>query len=360
MMVFMNDSSQIPPLPLNSAAWLRRRGRKFEVGPAPYTHPLADEVVVRTRALGVNLVDGIPALAYRLVLPWLTFPAIVGGDVAGDVVEVGANVVSVRVGDRVIGHALGTERSQNRSAAGAFQEYAVLMSHMVTRIPDSLTFEQGAVLPLQLSTAATGLFQQDGLALSLPVPSPVIRHETVLVWGGSTGVGSNAIQLACNAGYRVVATSSPRNFDYLTSLGADATVDRSSPTAVDELVAAIGDSPLAGSIAIGTGSLTKVMKVAALVNGSKRVSSAAPALVTRLLSVRKPKGVLVSGIWGGNLAYNEVGPAIYNTFLPAALASGTYRAEPPAEVVGHGLDKIQEALTQLRKGVSAKKLVITV
>jgi NADPH:quinone reductase-like Zn-dependent oxidoreductase len=349
----------MPPTSENTALWLPKRGGRFEVGPAPYTRPGANEVVVRTRAVGLNLVDGIPGFAYRLILPWLTFPAVVGGDVAGEVVEVGLGVDRLRVGDRVLGHALGLERSQNRAAEGAFQRYVVLMAHMVCPIPDTLSFEQAAVLPLQLSTAATGLFQQDGLGLAFPKADPVERGETVLVWGGSTGVGSNAIQLARNAGYRVVATASARNFDYLRSLGAAATIDRNSPAAVDEIVAAIGEGPLAGSLAIGNGSLPKVMRVAARAPGSKRVSSAAPGLITNILALGAPRGVRVSGIWGGSLKDNEVGPAIYRDFLPAALASGAYRAEPKAEIVGQGLGAIPQGLHRLRKGVSAKKLVVT-
>ncbi len=356
----MDDTNQMPPTPENLALWLPKRGRPFEVGPAPYTRPCANEVVVRTRAVGLNLVDGIPGFAYRLILPWLKFPAVVGGDVAGEIVEVGPGVDRFKVGDRVLGHALGLERSQNRAAEGAFQHYVVLMAHMVSPIPDSLRFEQAAVLPLQLSTAATRLFQQDGLGLGLPTADPAERGETVLVWGGSTGVGSNAIQLARNAGYRVAATASARNLDYLRSLGAEIAIDRNCPTAVDELVAAIGESPLAGSLAIGNDSLPKVMRVAARAPGAKRVSSAAPGLVTRILALRAPRGVRVSGIWGGTLKDNEVGPAIYRDFLPVALATGAYRAEPPAEVVGHGLQAIPAGLQRLRHGVSAKKLVITV
>jgi hypothetical protein len=68
----------------------------------------------------------------------------------------------------------------------------------------------------------------------------------------------------------------------------------------------------------------------------------------------------VSGIWGGTLKDNEVGPGIYADFLPAALASGTYRAAPAALVVGEGLEQIPSALDQLRKGVSARKLVVRV
>lgn len=152
----------------NTALWLRKRGAPFEVGPAPYTHPAANEVVVRARAVAVNPVDGIPRFLYRVVLPWLTFPAVVGSDVAGEVVEVGPGVTRLRPGDRVLGHAFGVEKSQNRAAEGAFQHYVVLLQHMVSPIPDSLSFEQAAVLPLTLSTAATGLFQENHLGLAMP------------------------------------------------------------------------------------------------------------------------------------------------------------------------------------------------
>ena len=355
----MNDTDAIQPTPENQALWLPKRGAPFKAGPAPYTRPDLNEVVVRTRAVGLNLVDGIPGLAYRLILPWLTFPAVVGGDVAGEIVEVGPGVGGFRAGDRVLGHALGLERSRNRPAEGAFQHYVVLMAHMVSAIPDTLSFAQAAVLPLQLSTAATGMFEAGGLGLALPTAAPAERVETVLVWGGSTGVGSNAIQLARNAGYRVVATASPRNFDYLRGLGAAAAIDRNSPSAVDDLVAAIGAGPLAGSLAIGNGSLPKVMRVAARAPGTGRVSSAAPGPVTRLLALGAPRRVRVSGIWGGDLKDTPVGPAIYRDFLPGALATGAFRSEPPAEVVGHGLGAIPTGLKQLSGGVSAKKLVVT-
>src|SRR5690348_14883836 len=101
-----------------------------------------NEVVVRVRAVAINPIDAIPAYAYGLVLPWLTFPAVIGGDVAGEVVEVGTDVTRLHPGDRVLGMAAGLERNRNRAAEGAFQEYAVLLGHMVSPIPDDLPFEQ--------------------------------------------------------------------------------------------------------------------------------------------------------------------------------------------------------------------------
>lgn len=347
--------------PENMALWLPKARGRFEVGPAPYTAPAANEVVVRAHAIAVNPIDAAPGFAYRVILPWLTFPAVVGSDVAGEVVEVGSEVTRLRPGDRVVGHAVGIDRNRNRAAEGAFQLYVVLMQHMVTPIPDDLPFERAAVLPMSVSTAASGMFQQDQLALRLPTTDPTDRGETVLVWGGSTSVGSNAIQLARHAGYRVVATSSPHNFAYLRSLGAAAAVDYHSRTAARELIDEIGDSPLAGTLAIGNGSLAPTLSIAAKVPGSRRIAAAQPAWLTRIaLARRRRHGVRVSSIWGTSLKDNEVGPAIYGDFLPGALASGTYRAAPDPVLVGEGLEKIPDALDQLRNGVSAKKLVVKV
>jgi NADPH:quinone reductase-like Zn-dependent oxidoreductase len=348
-------------MPQNTALWLPKRGAAFEVGPAPYTPPGANEVVVRVRAVAVNPIDAMPGFAYRIVLPWLTYPAVIGADVAGEVVEVGPGVADLRPGDRVLGLAVGVERNRNRAAEGAFQRYAVLMAHMVSPIPDNLAYEQAAVLPLTLSTAATGLLQSDHLALPFPTVHPAARGETVLVWGGSTSVGSNAIQLARGSGYRVVATASPRNFDYVRSLGAATALDYHDKDAVDKVIAAIGDSPLAGALAIGRGSVPPTLAIAARVRGTRRVAAGQPGVALRLqLLGRRRHGVQVSGVWGGTLKDNDVGPAIFVDYLPAALAAKQYRPAPQAVVLGEGLDQIPVALERIRRGVSAQKLVVRI
>jgi NADPH:quinone reductase-like Zn-dependent oxidoreductase len=345
----------------NEALWLPRRGAKFQVGPAPDRAPGPGQIVVRVRAVGLNLVDAIPGFAYRFVAPWLSFPAIVGCDVAGDVIAVGSGVTRFRIGDRVLGHALGLERDRNDPAEGAFQLHVVLLEYMSSPLADDLPFERAAVLPLTLSTAATGLFQEDHLGLALPQADAPQRAETVLVWGGATAVGGNAIQLARNAGYRVVTSCSPRNEAHVRSLGAERVVDRRSATAVEELVTAVGDSPLAGSIAIGRGSLRPTVAVAARTHGTRRVVSAQPEALARMLgrlARARSQGVTVSGIWGGTLKDNEVGPAIYRDFLPAALARGDYQAAPGPVVVGHGLAAIPGGLSRVREA-NASKLVVT-
>lgn len=71
------------------------------------------------------------------------------------------------------------------------------------------------------------------------------------------------------------------------------------------------------------------------------------------------KGVDTKSIWGSDLMANEVGKVIYEDFLPAALAKGKYIAAPEPLVIAKGLDSVQEAMNLNRRGVSAKKVVVS-
>jgi NADPH:quinone reductase-like Zn-dependent oxidoreductase len=347
-------------MPTNEAFWQPSASGRPRVSTAPYTSPRAGEVVVRVRAVALNPIDVMPGLARRLLLPWLTYPTVLGSDVAGVVVDVGEQVARLRPGDRVVGHAVGIAKGRNRAADGAFQTHAVLLQHMVATIPDTLPFEQAAVLPLGLSTAASGLFQPDHLALNLPQAHAVDTGQTVLVWGGSTSVGSNGIQLARNAGYRVITTASAKNVDYVRELGAAEVVDYHAKDVVEQLVAAVGSSPLVGVLAIGGGSVTRGLQVAARTPGRTRVAAAQPGFAVALRQRRARRlDVPLSAIWGGSLKNNEVGPAVYVDFLSTALATGRYVAAPPPIVVGDGLEQITAGMRRLKEGMSAGKVVVT-
>jgi len=64
-------------------------------------------------------------------------------------------------------------------------------------------------------------------------------------------------------------------------------------------------------------------------------------------------------IWGASMAYNDISKALFGSYLPKALANGSFVAAPESEVVGHGLEYIQEAL-EMQKTARAKKMVVTV
>ncbi len=367
----------------NRALWLPKQNGTFEVGPAPDPVPGTKQMVVRPRAVAVNPIDRmLPALG-AFITPWLVYPAIVGTDVAGEVIAVGSGVTRFKAGDRVVAFAASGDKGHT-AAEGAFQEQVVIQEHMASPIPDALSFAAAAVLPLGICTAASGLFQKDYLGLRHPSANAAPVGETVIIWGGSTSVGSNAIQLTKAAGYDVVTTCSPRNFEFVKQLGANAAFDYNSKTVVTDMIAALRGRTVAGAYALGAGAEGMCIDILGASQGGKFVASASqpisfdvppsgrvsrlamlPALIrmwlaTRALTRKKKRaGVTSKFIWGSTLQDNEVGPMIFADFLPGALADGRYRAAPEPTVVGHGLEAIPKALEQLGRGVSASKLVVT-
>ncbi len=368
----------------NSALWLPAKRAGLEVKSAPYTPPRENEIVVRNGAVAINLIDWLTPAIGDIFFPWLTYPFVLGEDVAGEVVEVGRAVSRFKAGDRVLGHAVGQDKKRNSPAEGAFQNYTVLLAHMAAPIPDAMPYENAAVLPLGLSTAACGLFEKDQLALQYPSASPKPTGKTLLVWGGSTSVGSNAIQLAVAAGYQVVTTASPKNFDYVRKLGASQVFDYRSRTVVKDVIKAFSDRTIAGALAIGVGSSEACLDIVHACKGDKFVAMATPSVsfdnapagrartlwliptlarvmssTVSLMVKARLRRIHTKSIYGSSLMDNEVSKVIYTDFLPQALADGSYVAAPDPFIVGRGLDRIKAGLDAQKKGVSAKKVVIS-
>ena len=103
------------------------------------------------------------------------------------------------------------------------------------------------VLPLALSTAAAGLYQKDYLGLPYPTIDNKPSGKTILVWGGSSSVGSTAIQLAKASGLEVISTASSKNLGYVESLGAKQVFDYTKQNVVDEIVSALKGSDFVGA-----------------------------------------------------------------------------------------------------------------
>jgi NADPH:quinone reductase-like Zn-dependent oxidoreductase len=350
----------------NEALWLLSPKGSYEVRPARRPTAGAGEVVIRVRAVAVNPIDAITGMFRRVVTPWLRYPAVLGSDVAGEIVEVGDGVTSLHPGDRVVGYAAGQEKLRNSAAEGGFQRYVIVLERVCSPIPDAVTFEQAAVLPLALSTAAAGLYEADQLALplptgTLPARSAAPRDEVVLVWGASTSVGCNAVQLARASGFAVVATAGRRNHDLVRSLGAETVVDYRDADVDEKILDGLQGRRLAGTIAIGGGSLTHALRIARRAPGTKRIASAYPDPVTRVRALlARARGIRVTSIWGGTPVFSPVGPAIFQRFLPAALTDGRFRPAPDPSLFGVGLQQVPGALDALRRGVSATKIVVGV
>ncbi|MFC9653413.1 type I polyketide synthase [Streptomyces sp. NPDC056937] len=151
------------------------------------------DVRVEVRAAGVNFRDVLNALGM--------YPGdagLFGSEAAGVVVGTGPEVTGLRVGDRVMGMLF-----------GGFGTHVVGHEHMMTRVPDTWSWETAASMPLVFLTAYHALVELGGLR----------RGERVLIHAGAGGVGMAAVQVANHLGAEVFATASEGKWDVLRSLG---------------------------------------------------------------------------------------------------------------------------------------------
>lgn len=149
--------------------------------------PNEDQVLVTIKAAGVNPVDTYIRSGIYPVKPDLPYTP--GKDGAGIVESVGEAVRKFKVGDRVLTADAGS---------GTYAEYAVMDEKNLIKLPENISFEQGAGVFVPYATAFRGLFQK----------AKARTGETVLIHGASGGVGTAAIQWAKNAGLTVIGTAS--------------------------------------------------------------------------------------------------------------------------------------------------------
>ena len=169
-----------------------------EVGPG--------RVRVRVHAPGVNPYDYKVRAGYLQEFVPATFPLVLGVDEAGVIDAVGPDSGRFDVGDEVVGLAM--EDVSN----GTYAELVTAPAAALVSKPGNMEFTTAAAVPLAGLTAAQAV-SGEGLAIS--------SGETVLVHAAAGGVGTFAVQLARRTGARVIGTASPRNADYLRSLGAE-------------------------------------------------------------------------------------------------------------------------------------------
>lgn len=166
------------------------------------------DLLVKIHAIAVNPVD----TKVRKPKDKLeTTPKVLGWDAAGEVVEVGADCTLFKPGDKVF-------YAGDLTRSGCNAEYQLVDERIVGHMPQRLSFEQAAALPLTALTAWESLFDRLGIALD----SAQNRNKSLLIIGGAGGVGSIAIQLAHKlAGLTVVATASrPETVTWVQKLGA--------------------------------------------------------------------------------------------------------------------------------------------
>jgi alcohol dehydrogenase len=181
----------------------------------PDPTPAAGEAVVDVKACGLNYLDvfvlrGMPGLPVEM-------PRIPGGDISGVVSAVGAGVPREWIGRRVlIDPHIKTGGALGENANGWLCEKIAVPAENLIRLPDAVTFEQAASLPIAYGTAYRMLITR----------GHVQAGELVLILGASGGVGTGCVQIAKNLKARVIAcASSPEKLRRLQELGADHVID---------------------------------------------------------------------------------------------------------------------------------------
>jgi NADPH:quinone reductase len=171
----------------------------------PVPEPKAGEILIKVEAASLNRADlGLRKGTYRISADAL--PIIPGREFAGAIEKLGAGVNEFKAGQRVVAY----------PSLGGYAEYALAKASEVRPIPDAVTSAQAAALPTAFLTAWFGL-KTDG---------HLNAGEWLLVQGGSSGVGTAAIQIAKHWGAKTIATTgSEEKAHRLRKLGADATID---------------------------------------------------------------------------------------------------------------------------------------
>jgi NADPH2:quinone reductase len=206
-----HDSPISENLPMTLPARMTATGIRAPGGPdvlvpeeRPVPSPGSGELLVKVAAAGVNRPDVMQRLG--LYPPPKGAPDIPGLEIAGAVAACGAGVTRWKVGDTVTALVVG----------GGYAQYCIAHESHALPVPNGLSMTQAAALPETVFTVWHNVFERGGLTAG----------ETLLVHGGTSGIGTTAIQLAKNFGAKVITTAgSAEKCDACRKLGADVAVN---------------------------------------------------------------------------------------------------------------------------------------
>jgi NADPH:quinone reductase-like Zn-dependent oxidoreductase len=180
----------------------------FEAGEVEAPRPGPNQVLVRVRGSSVNQIDTAVRSGMMRFFIRLRMPAVLGVDVAGEVVERGADASRFALGDRVFAFT-------GLARPGGYGELVALPESSLARVPPNLSWAEAGTVP------AVGAAAYEAFTVHAPV-KPGMR---VFINGGAGGVGTYAIQIAKSLGAEVTVTASGAKAAFVRELGADQTID---------------------------------------------------------------------------------------------------------------------------------------
>ena len=184
-----------------------KNGRMLEIRDVPVPEMKDNDVLVKIRAAGVNPLDNMIIRGeVKMIVPY-SFPLVMGNEFVGMVEKVGRNVKKFQPGDRVYGR-------MELKRIGAFAEYTAVDQGAIARVPEYLSDEEAASVPL------TALTAMQALALMKPK-----KGETLFISGGTGSLGAMAIPVAKSYGLTVITNGNGASEERVRRLGADRFID---------------------------------------------------------------------------------------------------------------------------------------
>ncbi|CUS10537.1 unnamed protein product, partial [Tuber aestivum] len=360
---FPNPRSKKPntKMTVQKASLYKSKGELPVLGERPIPSPSEGQVQVKVISAGVNPVDWKRIECDLVVNP--TWPQILGSDVAGDVTVLGSKVAGLKVGERVHGDSLFQASLEDRDQS-AFQQYAVQNHDLMSRIPNHISYDRAATIPLASFTALIGLFHHTGLGLHPPHdlearsrPHPP-STTSILIIGGASNVGQFAIQYAKMVGFeKIITTASAKNHELLTKLGATHVFDRHTRDLAEQIKEISGEDLRYAFDTISSDETYATALGALADRHPVYLAGVLPVPEDRSRFPRKPDGSEWKAVFAAPQHLRELSVPFYKV-IGTWLETNQIRT-PEIMVVPGGLGAVSEALMRLKEGrVSAKKLII--
>ncbi|KAI1116490.1 GroES-like protein [Nemania sp. NC0429] len=336
------------------AAISAEKGSRLTIVERATPEPGPNDILIEVKAVALNPIDyaqrdfGLP--------PVPVYPAVLGIDAAGVVVKVGSAVTGLAPGARVFG--LVSSFFQNGVAEyGSFQKYALARSEGIIPLPDSLSFEEGAIFPLGLFTALTAW---TSVGISLDTRHTPADKEAVLIWGGASSVGTFAIQTAKILGFTPYVTASPKHHEYLKKLGAHAVFDYRADDVISQIVDAVKKDGVNLRTAHGVvdTSLEPVLEVIKQTKGDATAKVASSAFLAPGHATLENTEIAFTAASYDEAERNVHIHKCFHEWLAGGLKSGSIVASPSVQVEAGGLEGLNAALDKLKAGVSGVKIVV--
>ncbi|KAL8758515.1 MAG: hypothetical protein Q9199_001427 [Rusavskia elegans] len=281
----------------NTAAVIPEAKACLQIQDRPILQPQGSEILVKNAAIATNPVDW---KIQRPRLVHIEYPNVLGSDISGTVESIGPEVKRFKKGE------------------------------------NSMSFKEGAILPMAIATAGVGIF----LDLGIPRPTGTEKQSGgFLVWGASSSIGSAAVQIARSLGYAVYAVASPGHHSKTREYGASHVFDYNDSNVL---------ANIANAARGGLGARTA---------GRREAGDNASLPET----AKKPDNVEISATLAPriNTDSKEFGTRLFNDFLERSLVDKTFVPSPAIEKVEGGIASVQKALDLHGRGLSGKKLVIS-